>query len=116
MVLGRCSRCDGVRSLPKRDVRPISSERYPSGWADLSRLYRAENPLCEECERHGRTTPAKDVHHVVPVSVRPDLALSWSNLMSVCRKCHWRLDRIKGEQVALGQSHIENLKMRQIST
>ena len=28
------------------------------------------------------------VHHIIPLSERPDLALSLSNLRSLCNECH----------------------------
>jgi 5-methylcytosine-specific restriction endonuclease McrA len=60
--------------------------------------YRMDNPLCERCLQHGRTTPAKDVHHRVKVSEDSSLALEWSNLMSVCRRCHIVMERIESQQ------------------
>lgn len=54
---------------------------------------------CEEC---GRSLDEEllQVHHIVPVSVRPDLYSAWSNLHLVCPECHARLHQ--------GQPEAEN--------
>ncbi len=33
---------------------------------------------------------AQMVHHIIPISERPDLALNLSNLRSLCYECHER--------------------------
>lgn len=89
--------CQGhsQRKASKADYRATKHERYGSQWPKLSRLYRVHNPLCQVCEAEGRTTPAVDVHHIQKVSDRPDLLLDWDNLLSVCRKCHKKLDAVQ---------------------
>lgn len=48
--------------------------------------------MCERCFEEGRLVPAEIVHHVVwltPDNIDdPETALSWGNLMRVCRDCH----------------------------
>ena len=47
--------------------------------------YRKATPGCEYCGR----SSAVHVHHIRPVSVRPDLAAERFNLMTLCAKrCH----------------------------
>ncbi|MBR4711509.1 MAG: HNH endonuclease [Clostridia bacterium] len=52
--------------------------------------------MCQDCMdrlRAGygiRPNRATMVHHVIPVSERPDLALTLSNLRSLCAECHNR--------------------------
>lgn len=47
--------------------------------------YRRQFDACEYCGRRGRI----QVHHILPVSVRPDLASDSMNLISLCAKrCH----------------------------
>lgn len=54
----------------------------------------AQHPVCERCEKQGKTSLAKVVHHVVPVEDAKDLAMmevlafDWHNLMAVCDECH----------------------------
>ncbi len=48
--------------------------------------------LCVDCAKHGRVTPAEEVHHIIPLT--PDnindtnITLSLDNLVSLCRECH----------------------------
>lgn len=74
--------------------------RATNRWKKLSAFKRKRSPLCEDPfgyhKEDGRPTPVKDVHHIVPIEEEPSLAYSWSNLMSVCRDCHAKLD--KGEK------------------
>jgi 5-methylcytosine-specific restriction endonuclease McrA len=92
VVTGTCETCSSISAASADDYRASSSERYGSRWDRLSRAKRAVNPLCERCERHELVTAATEVHHIVKVSVRPDLKYEWSNLMSVCRTCHEMLE------------------------
>lgn len=56
-----------------------------------------EHPLCEECEKNGRVTPATEVHHVYQISngkdelEMQDIALNpwkYDGLMALCQDCH----------------------------
>jgi len=93
IVKGRCEICQQAKAAKADDYRAPFREVYPKGWDELSVIYRAENPLCEHCLQKGFVTPAKDTHHKIKITQRPDLALDRSNLMAVCRKCHSELDR-----------------------
>lgn len=44
--------------------------------------------LCQECLRHKRFTRATEVHHKKPAEEYPELALTLSNLESLCWNCH----------------------------
>ena len=66
--------------------------------------YRKSTPRCEYCGR----SSAVHVHHVRPVSVRPDLAADSFNMMTLCAKrCHltighmgnWRTYNAESEAV-----------------
>lgn len=70
------------RSRPSRD-----KQYYSRQWQRVSKLYRQQHPLCEECERQGRITPAELVDHIVPVADGGDM-WSWDNLQSLCAACH----------------------------
>lgn len=54
---------------------------------------------CEECGR-SFDEEALQIHHIVPVSVNPDLYCAFSNLHLVCPECHLRLHQ--------GQPEAEN--------
>lgn len=72
------------RSRPERD-----KQYYSRQWKRVSRLYRQQHPLCEECEREGRVTPAELVDHIVAVSDGGSM-WEWENLQSLCWACHNR--------------------------
>jgi 5-methylcytosine-specific restriction protein A len=59
-------------------------------WRALRSLKIQDNPLCEECERNGKLTPGHAVDHIIPVIDRPDLALDYDNLQTLCTSCHSR--------------------------
>jgi len=77
-----CGDCVNVRQTKTDDYRGTKAERgYGADWDKFSRRYRLLHPLCECCMTEGRTTAAVDVHHIVKISVRPDLRLDEDNVM-----------------------------------
>lgn len=76
-------------------------DRYFSATRDFSEFYsrkewkrkrevilKRDNYQCRECKRYGKSTPADEVHHVLPIGERPDLRLANDNLLSLCREHH----------------------------
>jgi 5-methylcytosine-specific restriction protein A len=65
---------------------PAINKRYGMQWRKIRARFIQANPLCAECKRQGRFTPATEVHHVKPLSEggthNPE------NLMSLCHSCH----------------------------
>lgn len=63
-------------------------------WRALRFRKLKKQPVCESCEREGRSTMATEVHHLIPVESEStvnrmkSLMFSYNNLMSVCHKCH----------------------------
>ena len=63
-------------------------------WRELRLTKLMNNPLCEVCEREGRSSLASEVHHIKPVEsvyaqqAMEHLMYSYDNLMSVCHQCH----------------------------
>ena len=43
---------------------------------------------CQVCQRRGKYSKARNVHHLKEVKDRPDLALTLTNLECVCIACH----------------------------
>lgn len=76
----RCQQCS-------KHSRSGRSE-YGSKWDRLSRKKREMNPICEHCDKAGRTTPSKEVHHIVDMIDAPHLKYTWSNLVALCKDCH----------------------------
>lgn len=70
----------------KYERDPATKKRYGRSWKRIRDRYIAAHPLCEECKRDDKLTPADEVHHILPLSKggthRDD------NLMSLCTSCH----------------------------
>jgi len=72
---------------------------YDKQWQKVRKAKTNNDPLCEECLKHGKIIPVEVVHHVIPISERPDLRLAIWNLMSLCTMHHEEIhkeDRWKG--------------------
>ena len=91
-ALVKSGRCDKHKRQERRrwdDNRGNSGERgYNAQWYRLRAVKVSLNPLCEICLARGVFVPVAVVHHVEPISKRPDLRLSLDNLLSVCLRCH----------------------------
>ena len=63
-------------------------------WAKLRSEKLQNNPLCERCQKSGIITPGAEIHHITPVDTGANheqmklLAYSYSNLATLCHKCH----------------------------
>jgi len=65
-----------------------SSRGYGATWRRIREQVLAEQPLCAECERRGKLTPATEVDHVTPkVQGGSDAR---ENLQGLCRHHHAR--------------------------
>lgn len=72
--------------------RPDSDRFYKTAaWQKVRASILSRNPLCVECERLGRVTPARVVDHIKPFRDRPDLGLELENLRPLCAACHNRI-------------------------
>lgn len=67
-----------------------SKRGYDASWVKCRNLYLELHPLCENCEKQGRITPAKEVHHIIALA-DGGARLDFDNLMAVCRPCHKKL-------------------------
>ena len=75
------------------DMRKLRQKAYQSAdWRKARESYMHSNPLCEECLKKGKVTPATSVHHIKSPfkngEVNRFLLLDNENLMSVCHECH----------------------------
>ena len=68
---------------------PASKRQYGRLWRKIRAQHLAEHPLCEVCKQEGRTTPAEEVHHIIPLSKGG--THDSANLMSLCISCHSRI-------------------------
>ena len=90
---GRCSTCGLVH---ERTRRPgwVSTFYGSVRWQKTRRMKLNVNPMCERCDPITSASVAVEVHHLIPLLVRPDLGLSLENLESLCTDCHHRIDRM----------------------
>jgi len=78
--------CAEHRREYNRTIRgPESRRRYDRQWGKIRDLYLSKHPLCEECQRNGRLTPAVHVHHIIRGGSNDE-----ENLEALCKKCHSR--------------------------
>jgi 5-methylcytosine-specific restriction endonuclease McrA len=68
------------------DLRGTKQQRgYGGTWEALSKMKRAQTPICEVCGDE----PATAVDHIVPITGPEDPGrLNWLNLQSICNRCH----------------------------
>lgn len=75
----------------KEKKRLTSYQRgYNSAWRRARSSFLMEHPLCEECLRKGRTTPATVVDHIIPHKGNRDLFWDDENWQALCKPCHDR--------------------------
>lgn len=80
--------------MEEQTKRQIRHKYYNSRtWRKLRPIKMANNPLCEDCLKEGRITPAEEVHHIESPfkykDYRRDLLFAdYSNLVSLCKECH----------------------------
>lgn len=65
---------------------PDHNKRYGRAWKRIRDRYISLHPLCEECEKEGKITPAEEVHHILPI--KKGGTHSRDNLTSLCQSCH----------------------------
>jgi 5-methylcytosine-specific restriction endonuclease McrA len=89
-------------SKPKRKKFVLSeSDQFRSSykWQRVRKIKLGMNPLCEDPykdhERRQVTETAKQIHHIIGLAecANDERAYSLENLMSVCWRCHARLER-----------------------
>lgn len=100
-----CHGCAKIHGRKRREARAQDATkeertarriRSTQAWTLLSRAHRADNPWCADpFGVHGnRLAPAEEVHHIVKIVHDNESAFDADNLMSVCKACHRRLDRV----------------------
>ncbi len=71
--------------------------RSSTRWKKFRAWHKRTHPLC--CDPFGdhkrlgeMPVVAGDLHHILPLNDRPDLALDESNCAQLCRSCHGRIE------------------------
>lgn len=80
-----------------------SNKRYGRSWKRIRDRYIKTHPLCEECQRQGRLTPAEEVHHIIPLANGG--SNNKENLMSLCKSCHSRITAQSGDRWGRSNLH-----------
>jgi 5-methylcytosine-specific restriction protein A len=73
-------------------------------WQRNSKQYLKENPLCDECYKAHRLTPATVVHHIV--DHKGDDTLFWdsaNNWIGLCKPCHDHTSKHKEKATLAGR-------------
>jgi len=76
------------------DRDPTKKKRYGRTWRRIRDQQLAKYPLCEQCEKAGKITPAREVHHIKPLSKGG--TNESDNLMSLCTSCHSEITAREG--------------------
>ena len=69
-------------------------------------IMKRDGYLCQDCLKHGKITPATEVHHIKFITpenmIDPAITTNPDNLVSLCHDCHekrhagkkrWRVDK-----------------------
>lgn len=81
--------CEEHAELEGERMRGTAAERgYDKRWQRASRAYLARNPLCAQCRKEKKLTPATVVDHITPH--RGDRKLFWdpANWQGLCKLHH----------------------------
>jgi 5-methylcytosine-specific restriction protein A len=71
-------------------------KRYGRAWVRIRHRYATKHPLCEMCLKNGRYVAVEEVHHIIPLSEGG--THDESNLMSLCRSCHEKIHKERGDR------------------
>ena len=82
--------------------KQVRSKAYNNRrWRKVRDTYFIQHPLCEECLKKGKVTPAEDVHHLkspfINGEINYTLLLDSNNLESLCKECHSAIHNKKKE-------------------
>ena len=86
------SYCDKHKDASHRTVERKSAyaRGYNRKWQRQSKEFLKRHPLCVECERNGRITPATEVDHIKPHKGNQKLFWDVTNWQPLCHSCHSR--------------------------
>lgn len=72
-------------------------------WKELRTYMVQKYPLCQDCLKEGKITATQEVHHIKSPFVKGltddekyRRAYDESNLVCLCRECHWRRHHPEG--------------------
>jgi 5-methylcytosine-specific restriction endonuclease McrA len=91
-------RYDATTRRDSIDLSAAASFRSSKKWQRVRRVKLSMNPICEDPfgdhDKRGLTETAKQVHHIVGLNecAGDSRAYDLTNLMSVCFRCHARIE------------------------
>lgn len=86
---GWCERHKKQYNKQRDEYRKSSRERgYTSRWEKARLTFLRSNPLCVECEKEGRLTPATVVDHIHDHKGNQELFWDVNNWQPLCKRCH----------------------------
>lgn len=87
----RPRRANIPKLVPKRRLngRPIKDPRRTRRWSTWSKWIRRRHPICQRCNGN----LSDHVHHVVAIADNPERCFDPSNVVALCRQCHFKVHR-----------------------
>lgn len=78
-----------VRKISAGSYRGWKAFYHTSEWKRRRRtVLKRDRYACQKCRQQGKYTKANTVHHKEHLRKAPELALTDSNLISLCAECH----------------------------
>ena len=86
--VGRRDKRERDRDTDRRRDPVIRALYRSARWLAERRLFLAHHPLCAECQRQGRLTPANTVDHITPHRGDPERFWNRDGWQPLCAPCH----------------------------
>lgn len=102
---------NGKRNTQRLQQAKKRRNLYTENWDDIrKKVYKRDGHKCVMCGKKGKL----HAHHIVPVRVSKNNSLS--NLVSVCEKCHRRLEEVGFSILRNGghQSDVRRIELQMI--
>ena len=78
-----------VRELSAKSYRGWKAFYHTTRWKHKRKdILKRDHNSCRICRQKGKYTRATTVHHIKHLQDAPELALTDSNLISLCYECH----------------------------
>lgn len=85
---GFCHKHSSVERKYDTERKSSSQRGYNRKWREARLVFLSKNPICVECLKQTRLTPATVVDHIVPHKGDPVLFWDVNNWQALCQKCH----------------------------
>lgn len=92
-----------TRLITCADGTQVPDPRATAAWKRLAKQAAREEPTCW-LQLEGCTRVSTTGDHVIPVTVRPDLALVRSNVHGACSSCNYKRGNLPLESLRIGSA------------